>query len=194
MKKFAARAITAAVIGATALTSAPLATAATTHAPAAAQKYDLAPAIRVAGGKVPGFAGLVSISAENKGTEDYYANFPAITFRIDVHTASGPQGVDRLITPGHFHGAYTRDLGFDKATSTRSFEVTLSNPIEAGEGRLIANLDFGDGMTKKGRIVNYITVSQVGRVEGDKSTSNDQNIDSRKATLTDTGKKNAGLF
>ena len=199
MKKFATRVATAAVIGAAALSGTAVAGAAeapttTKSAPSTGEKHDLRPAIRVAGGKVPGFAGLVSISAENVGTEDYYAEFPAITFRIDVKTESGPKGVDRLITAGHFHGAYTRDLGFDKATSTRSFEVTLSNPIEAGEGKLLANLNFGDGKTKKGRIINYITVTQVGRLEDDKSTSNDQKVDSRKVTKTDTGRPNKGLF
>ncbi|MGV0409445.1 hypothetical protein ACUY3S_08125 [Corynebacterium resistens] len=200
MKKFATRVATAALIGAAALSGTAVANAAeeapSTEVtnPATGEKYDLQPAIRVAGGKVPGFAGLVSISAENVGTEDYYAEFPAITFRIDVKTESGPKGVDRLITPGYFNGAYTRDLGFNRETSTRSFEVTLSNPIEAGEGKLIANLNFGDGKTKKGRIVNYITVTQVGRVKDDKSTGNDQNVDSRKVTKTDTGRSNKGLF
>ena len=200
MKKFATRVATAALIGAAALSGTALANAAeeapSTEVtnPATGEKYDLQPAIRVAGGKVPGFAGLVSISAENVGTEDYYAEFPAITFRIDVKTESGPKGVDRLITPGYFNGAYTRDLGFNRKTSTRTFEVTLSNPIEAGEGKLIANLNFGDGKTKKGRIVNYITVTQVGRVKDDKSTGNDQNVDSRKVTKTDTGRSNKGLF
>lgn len=200
MKKFATRVATAALIGAAALSGTAVANAAeeapSTEVtnPATGEKYDLQPAIRVAGGKVPGFAGLVSISAENVGTEDYYAEFPAITFRIDVKTESGPKGVDRLITPGYFNGAYTRDLGFNRKTSTRTFEVTLSNPIEAGEGKLIANLNFGDGKTKKGRIVNYITVTQVGRVKDDKSTGNDQNVDSRKVTKTDTGRSNKGLF
>ncbi|KGM19034.1 MULTISPECIES: hypothetical protein [Corynebacterium] len=206
MKKFATRVATAVVIGAAALSGTAVAGAAETPtaettaptagttAPATGEKYDLEPAIRVAGGKVPGYAGLVSVSAVNVGTEDYYAEFPAITFRIEVKTESGPQGVDRLITPGYFNGAYTRDLGFDRATSTRTFEVTLSNPIEAGEGRLIANLNFGDGATKKGRIVNYITVTQVGRLADDKSTGNDQNIDSREVTKTDTGRSNKGLF
>lgn len=158
------------------------------------QKYDLRPEIRVAGGKVPGFAGLVSVSAANVGSETYYQEFPNTTFRIEVHTEEGPEGVDRLITPGYFNGAYTRDLGFDRATSTRTFEVTLSNPIEPGEGKLIANLNFGDGLTKKGRLVNYITVTQVGRMEEDKSTDNDQQVDSREVTKTDLGKPNKGLF
>lgn len=158
------------------------------------QKYDLRPEIRVTAGKAPGFAGLVSISAENVGSETYYQEFPNTTFRIEVHTEEGPKGVDRLITPGYFNGAYTRDLGFDKATSTRTFEVTLSNPIEPGEGKLIANLNFGDGLTKKGRLINYITVTQVGRMEDDKSTDNDQQVDSREVTKTDGGNPNAGLF
>ncbi|MGJ4139303.1 neuraminidase [Corynebacterium evansiae] len=159
------------------------------------EKYDLKPEIRVAAGKSAGFAGLVSISAKNVGSEIYYQDFPATTFRIDVHTEKGPKGVDRLITPGWFNGAYTRDLGFDKEKSVRSFEVTLSNPVNPGESKLLANLNFGDGKTKLGRLENYITVTQTGRLEEDKSTSNDQNVDSREVTTTDVmHKPTKGLF
>ncbi|MCG7259123.1 MULTISPECIES: neuraminidase [unclassified Corynebacterium] len=159
------------------------------------EKYDLKPEIRVAAGKSAGFAGLVSISAKNVGSEIYYQDFPATSFRIDVHTEKGPKGVDRLITPGWFNGAYTRDLGFDKDKSVRSFEVTLSNPINPGESKLLANLNFGDGKTKLGRLENYITVTQTGRLEEDKSNSNDQNVDSREVTTTDVmHKPTKGLF
>ena len=159
------------------------------------EKYDLKPEIRVAAGKAAGFAGLVSISAKNVGSETYYQDFPATSFRIDVHTEKGPKGVDRLITPGWFNGAYTRDLGFDKEKSVRSFEVTLSNPINPGDSQLLANLNFGDGKTKLGRLENYITVTQTGRLEEDKSTSNDQNVDSREVTTTDVmHKPTKGLF
>lgn len=165
------------------------------EAEAPSEKYDLQPEIHVAAGKSAGFAGLVSISAKNVGSEIYYQDFPATTFRIDVHTEKGPKGVDRLITPGWFNGAYTRDLGFDKANSVRSFEVTLSNPVNPGESKLLANLNFGDGKTKLGRLVNYITVTQTGRLEEDKSTSNDQNVDSREVTTTDVmHKPTKGLF
>lgn len=165
------------------------------EAEAPAEKYDLQPEIHVAAGKSAGFAGLVSISAKNVGSEIYYQDFPATTFRIDVHTEKGPKGVDRLITPGWFNGAYTRDLGFDKAKSVRSFEVTLSNPVNPGESKLLANLNFGDGKTKLGRLVNYITVTQTGRLEEDKSTANDQNVDSREVTTTDVmHKPTKGLF
>ncbi len=159
------------------------------------EKYDLKPEIRVAAGKAAGFAGLVSVSAKNVGSETYYQDFPATSFRIDVHTEKGPKGVDRLITPGWFNGAYTRDLGFDKEKSVRSFEVTLSNPINPGDSQLLANLNFGDGKTKLGRLENYITVTQTGRLEEDKSTSNDQNVDSREVTTTDVmHKPTKGLF
>lgn len=159
------------------------------------EKYDLKPEIRVAAGKSAGFAGLVSISAKNVGSEIYYQDFPATSFRIDVHTEKGPKGVDRLITPGWFNGAYTRDLGFDKDKSVRNFEVTLSNPINPGESKLLANLNFGDGKTKLGRLENYITVTQTGRLEEDKSNSNDQNVDSREVTTTDVmHKPTKGLF
>lgn len=167
----------------------------TDEAEQSGEKYDLKPEIRVAAGKSAGFAGLVSISAKNVGSEIYYQDFPATTFRIDVHTEKGPKGVDRLITPGWFNGAYTRDLGFDKEKSVRSFEVTLSNPVNPGESKLLANLNFGDGKTKLGRLENYITVTQTGRLEEDKSISNDQNVDSREVTTTDVmHKPTKGLF
>lgn len=67
--------------------------------------------------------------------------------------------MDGLITPGWFNGAYIRDLGFDRATSTRTFETALSNPIRQGEGELIANMDLGDAKTDRGRLVNYIKVT-----------------------------------
>ncbi|MGV0398600.1 hypothetical protein ACUY3M_09770 [Corynebacterium suicordis] len=196
--------LAAALLGATVFAAAPATAAPAVESPAQADEtpadetqvdvLDLKPEIRVAAGKAPGFAGLVSISAKNVGNTTYYQEFPLTTFRIEVKTAKGPKGVDRLITPGWFNGAYTRDLGFDRATSTRTFEVTLSNPIREGKSSLIANLDFGDGNTDRGRVVNYITVTQVGRPQADTSTANDQNVDSRTATLTDGGRPNAGLF
>lgn len=101
-------------------------------------------------------------------------------------TASSP--------PRSSNGAHIRDLGFDEKTSTRSFEVTLANPINAGESARVANLDFGDGNTKEGRLKNYIEVTQISRLDSDKSTDNDQNVDSREITVKDTGKKAGGLF
>lgn len=163
-------------------------------APQPGDVLDLEPEIRVAAGKVPGFAGLVAIHAKNVGNATYFQDYPLTTFRIEVKTDKGPKGVDRLITPGSFSGAYARDLGFNRATSTRTFEVTLSNPIREGKKALIANLNFGDGLTDRGRVTNYITVTQVGRHKNDHSQANDQNIDSRKVTLTDGGRPNAGLF
>lgn len=144
--------------------------------------------------KAKGYAGLVAIHAKNEGSQRYYSEFPAISFRVDVKTDKGPEGVDRLITPGWFNGAYTQDLGFDEKTSTRSFMVTLANPVEVGENQLIANLNFGDGLTKEGRLNNYIQVTQVGRLDDDKTTGNDQNVDSRQNTKTDFGKAINGVF
>lgn len=162
-------------------------------ASAAEEKLDLQPIVTVAEGKAPGFAGLAAVRVKNVGSERYYGEFPAITFKIEVKTDQGPKGVDRLITPGWFNGAYTRDLGFDEKTSTRTFETTLSNPVEKGDTQLIANLNFGDGLTKEGRLKNYITVTQTGRLEGDKSTDNDQNVDSRTPGVTKNHMgKNAG--
>ncbi|WKD58501.1 hypothetical protein [Corynebacterium caspium] len=163
-------------------------------APQEPAAYDLEPYFTVAAGKSPGFAGLVAIRVKNVGTKRYYQDNLATRFRVDVHTASGPEGVDRLITPGWFNGAYTRDLGFNEATSTRSFEVTLSNTINPGSTQLIANLNFGDGATREGRIRNYITVTQIGRIPGDTSTYNDQNVDSRENTFDHMKRHNRGIF
>ncbi len=160
----------------------------------AKQKLDLKPVLTTSGAKHAGFAGTVALRLENVGTERYYGDFPAVQYRVDVKTAEGPKGVDRLITPGWFNGAYTRDLGFDKEKSVRSFEVTLSNPVNPGDSQLLANLNFGDGKTKEGRLKNYIEVTQISRLKGDNSTDNDQNVDSREITVKDTGKKAEGLF
>ena len=111
-----------------------------------------------------------------------------------MKTVKGPKGVDRLITPRSSNGAHIRDLGFNEKTSTRSFEVTLANPINAGEEARIANLDFGDDKTKEGRLINNIEVTQTSRINGDDSKHNDQNVDSREHTMKDTGKKAEGLF
>lgn len=166
-----------------------------TTKPAKQAKHDLKPRLTVASGKAPGYAGLAALRVKNVGSDTYYQEFPQTSFLVKVKTDKGPKGVDRLITPGHFNGAYTRDLGFDKKTSTRTFQVTLSNAIEPGEEKLVANLNFGDGKTKLGRISNYIEVSQVGRLKDDKTGYNDYKKDSRKGvTFTDGGKKNAGLF
>lgn len=160
----------------------------------AKQKLDLKPVLTTSGAKHAGFAGTVALRLENVGTERYYGDYPAVQYRVDVKTAEGPKGVDRLITPRSSNGAHIRDLGFDEKTSTRSFEVTLANPINAGESARVANLDFGDGNTKEGRLKNYIEVTQISRLKGDNSTDNDQNVDSRKITVKDTGKKAEGLF
>ena len=160
----------------------------------AKQKLDLKPVLTTSGAKHAGFAGTVALRLENVGTDRYYGDFPAVQYRVDVKTAEGPKGVDRLITPRSSNGAHIRDLGFNEATSTRSFEVTLANPINAGDSARVANLDFGDGNTKEGRIKNYIEVTQISRLKGDTSTANDQNVDSRKATVNDFGKAAEGLF
>ena len=162
--------------------------------PAGQQAHDLEPHFTVAAGKAEGYAGLVALRVKNVGTDRYYADFPAVSFKVEVKTEDGPEGVDRLITPGYFNGAYTQDLGFDPKTSTRTFIVTLANPIKAGEDQLVANFNFGDGNTSEGRLVNSISVSQIGRLDDDKSTANDQNISSLDATTTDGGKQNKGRF
>ena len=158
------------------------------------QKLDLKPFFTTSGAKHSGFAGTVALQLENVGSDRYYGTFPAVQYRVDVKTDKGPKGVDRLITPRSSNGAHIRDLGFNEKTSTRTFEVTLANPINAGEKVRVANLDFGDGDTKEGRIHNYIEVTQIGRLEGDNSQANDQNVDSRKATVNDFGKQVKGTF
>lgn len=176
-------------------TKEPLVPKVSTTKPAKQAKHDLEPCLTVAAGKAPGYAGLVALRVKNVGSDTYYQEFPQTSFLVKVKTDKGPKGVDRLITPDHFNGAYTRDLGFDKKASTRTFQVTLSNAIEPGEETLVANLNFGDGKTKLGRISNYIEVSQAGRLKDDTTGYNDYKKDSRKGvTRTDGGKKNAGVF
>lgn len=197
MKKLLTRTAAATLSAGLLLSGAVAANAAPTETPTpapAAAAQDLTVSFSSSAMKAPGYAGLTAIYAENVGSQRYYGEFPLVTFRVDVKTAGGPEGVDRLITPGYFNGAYTRDLGFDPETSTRSFEVTLSNPVEKGEKQLIANLNFGDGLTKEGRLTNYVTVTQTGRLAGDDSAANDQDIDSRQHTVTDGGRAAKGIF
>lgn len=158
------------------------------------QKLDLKPYLTTSGAKSPGFAGTVALRINNVGTDRYYGEFPATRFQVKVKTDKGPEGVDRLITPRSSNGAHIRDLGFDEKSSTRTFEVTLANPINAGDTVRVANLDFGDGNTKEGRLHNYIEVTQVERLDGDKSEYNDQQVDSRENTLDDFGKNLKGIF
>ena len=155
---------------------------------------DLEPYLTVSSAKAAGFAGSVALRLRNTGSESYYGEFPVVSFLVEVHTESGPKGVDRLITPRWYNGAYVQDLGFDREKSLRRFYVSLSNPIEAGQERLIASFSFNDGNTRAGRLKNFIRVSQIGRVENDKSFYNDQEVDSRKNTLDDFGKQIQGIF
>ncbi|WP_216634245.1 hypothetical protein [Faucicola atlantae] len=155
---------------------------------------DLQPYLTVSSAKAVGFAGATALHVKNVGTERYYGEFPVVSFLVEVKTANGPQGVDRVITPHWFHGAYVQDLGFNRETSTRAFLVTLSNPIEKGEEVMVASFNFNDGLTKLGRLQNYITVSQIGRMAGDTSYYNDTLVDSRTTTLDDFGNKIQGLF
>ena len=56
------------------------------------------------------------------------------------------------------------------------------------------SFSFGDGDTQEGRLTNYITVTQTGRLDGDDSEYNDQDVDSRDVTLDDFGRENEGIF
>ncbi|MDU0478561.1 hypothetical protein QVA66_04830 [Staphylococcus chromogenes] len=159
-----------------------------------AAALDLAPHFTVSGAKSPGFAGVVAIKAKNVGTDRYFRENGVTQFKVEIHTAEGPKGVDRVISGYGKSGAHIRDLGFDRAKSVRTFEITLSNPVELKEDQTIATLHFGDGNTKLGRLKNNIVISQTARDAADTSTGNDTNIDSREHTTNDFGKANAGLF
>lgn len=162
--------------------------------PAQQLAKDLRPYLTVSGAKAAGFAGSIALHVQNVGYERYYGEFPVVSFLVQVKTQSGPQGVDRVITPSWFSGAYVQDLGFDRETSTRSFLVTLSNAVEVGQDVTVAAFSFNDGNTSLGRIKNYVVISQIGRIDGDTSYYNDTLVDSRETTLDDFGNKNPGLF
>lgn len=162
--------------------------------PASQQVNDLQPYMTVSGAKAAGFAGSAALHIKNVGSGRYYADFPVVSFLVEVKTESGPQGVDRVITPSWFSGAYVQDLGFDRARSTHSYLVTLSNPVELNSDITVAAFSFNDGNTSVGRLKNYVTISQIGRVEGDTSYYNDTLVDSRQTTLNDFGNKIVGIF
>ena len=158
------------------------------------EDYDLKPYLQVSGAKADGYAGLVAIKLKNVGKKRYFQEYPLTTFRVEVKTDKGPKGVDRLITPGSFNGGHIYDEGYDFEKSTRAFKITLANPVNPGETITVGNLNFGDGDTREGRLHNYVTVTQTSRHNEDKSEANDQNVDSREHTVTDTGKKHNGIF
>ena len=155
---------------------------------------DLEPYFTVSSAKAKGFAGSTALRVKNVGNERYWGEFPAVTFRVAVHTEDGPENVDRLITTTTREGGYARDLGWDEDEQARIFEVTLSNPINPGEEADLVSFSFGDGDTQEGRLTNYITVTQTGRLDGDDSEYNDQDVDSRDVTLDDFGRENEGIF
>ena len=158
------------------------------------QALDLQPYFTTSSWKAPGFAGSVALRVKNVGSERYWGEFPALTFRVEVKTEQGPKGVDRLITTTGANGTHIRDLGYNQKKQARIFEVTLSNPVNAGDDMLLGALSFGDGKTKEGRLYNYITITQTGRLVGDHSQFNDQQVDSREATKSDFGRVIKGTF
>ncbi|MCT2024095.1 hypothetical protein M3D17_09630 [Corynebacterium sanguinis] len=159
-----------------------------------ANEYDLQPYFTTSNAKQPGFAGSVALRVKNVGTKRYWAEFPVVTFRVEVKREAGPEGVDRLMTSFGANGSHVRDLGYNFDTNARVFEVTLSNPVNAGDDMLLDAFSFGDGLTREGRLIDYMTVTQTGRIAEDTSTGNDQNVDSRQVTRSDGGRKNPGLF
>ena len=160
----------------------------------ATSDLDLEPYFTTSGAKQPGFAGSVALRVKNVGNKRYWAEFPAVTFRVEVKREAGPEGVDRLMTFFGANGSHVRDMGYDFDKNVRVFEVTLSNPVNAGDDLLLGAFSFGDGLTREGRLTNYMTVTQTGRIEGDTSDANDQNVDSHESTLNDFGKKIEGIF
>ena len=158
------------------------------------QALDLAPYFTTSSWKSPGFAGSVALRVKNVGAERYWGEFPALTFRVEVKTEQGPKGVDRLITTTGANGTHIRDLGYNFKKQARIFEVTLSNPVNAGDDMLLGAFSFGDGKTKEGRLYNYMTVTQTGRLVGDHSQYNDQQVDSRENTRSDFGRVIKGTF
>ena len=160
----------------------------------AQRDLDLQPYFTASSWKVPGAAGSVALRLKNTGAKRYWGEFPALTFRVEVGTEAGPEGVDRLITTAQYNGTHIRDLGYDYDRGIRTFEVTLSNPILAGDEMLLGAFSFGDGNTKEGRLYNYMKVTQTGRLAGDTSFYNDQDVDSRDVTVSDFGKKIRGVF
>ncbi|WP_297189356.1 hypothetical protein [uncultured Corynebacterium sp.] len=163
---------------------------------ATSNEYELTPRLTTA--KATGYSGAVALRLKNTGTKRYEPDFPYTTFRIEVKTTAKPgdylYGVDRFMTAGWFNGAYTRDLGFDRDRSVRTFEVTLSNPIEPGEEVLVSNIHFGDGLIRGHRMTNSITVTQTGGHKGDTNVENGTEFDSADITTTDTGRKLEGIF
>ena len=160
----------------------------------AQRDLDLQPYFTTSTWKVPGAAGSVALRLKNTGAKRYWGEFPALTFRVEVGTEAGPEGVDRLITTTQYNGTHIRDLGYDYDRGIRTFEVTLSNPILAGDEMLLGAFSFGDGNTKEGRLYNYMKVTQTGRLAGDTSFYNDQDVDSRDVTVSDFNKKIRGVF
>ena len=160
----------------------------------AQRDLDLQPYFTASSWKVPGAAGSVALRLKNTGAKRYWGEFPALTFRVEVGTEAGPEGVDRLITTTQYNGTHIRDLGYDYDRDIRTFEVTLSNPILAGDEMLLGAFSFGDGNTKEGRLYNYMKVTQTGRLAGDTSFYNDQDVDSRDVTVSDFNKKIRGVF
>ena len=160
----------------------------------AQRDLDLQPYFTASSWKVPGAASSVALRLKNTGAKRYWGEFPALTFRVEVGTEAGPEGVDRLITTTQYNGTHIRDLGYDYDRGIRTFEVTLSNPILAGDEMLLGAFSFGDGNTKEGRLYNYMKVTQTGRLAGDTSFYNDQDVDSRDVTVSDFNKKIRGVF
>lgn len=162
-------------------------------------KLDLGVHYTVSTAKLEGEAGTVAVRLDNEGAQRYFGEFPLVTFEVKIVTAKGPEGVNRNIRTRGFNGAHVEDLGFDAATSTRTYRIILSNPVEKGvKNYPIAAFDFGIGGTREGQVVQKIVTTQTRRLPGDEANANDQGVDSSVAgnTFDDFGHLGtvSGLF
>ena len=88
----------------------------------AQRDLDLQPYFTTSSWKVPGAAGSVALRVKNTGAKRYWGEFPALTFRVEVGTEAGPEGVDRLITTT-YNGSHVRDGDPDRPTRRRHLAV-----------------------------------------------------------------------
>mgnify|MGYP006915369874 CR=1 FL=1 len=84
---------------------------------------DVQPYFTTSTWKASGFAGSVALRVKNVGAKRYWGEFPAVTFRVEVETFAGPEGVDRLITTTNYNGSHVRDGDPDRPPCRRHLAV-----------------------------------------------------------------------
>lgn len=156
--------------------------------------YDLSVGYRVSAVKAAGASGAVALEVKNEGKKYYYNSKTPTVFKVSIKTEDGPEGVDRLMNIVPLAGATAQDLGFDAATSTRTWLISLSNPVYKGRTVTIGTIWFADGLTQEGRIKQKIVTTQVTRTQGDVSFGNDFRVDSTQATKSDLGRALPGVL